>query len=141
MRDALARVEDGDFDVEVPVDEAGEVGTLQAGVNSMVHGLRERQVLADLFGRHVGEDVAKHALEEGVHLGGEQRDVSVMFLDVTGSTAARRHAAGERGGRHAQPSVYRRRGVVGEEGGWVDKFEGDAALACSVRRHPGDIRP
>ena len=37
----------------------------------MATGLRENERLRDLFGRHVGEDVARHALEHGVVLGGE----------------------------------------------------------------------
>lgn len=128
VRRALARVQRGDLDVVVPVDEAGEVGTLQAGVNAMVRGLRERQVLEDLFGRHVGGDVARLALEEGVHLGGEQRDVSVLFVDVTGSTwlAATRAPTEVVALLNRLYAVVVR--VVGDEGGWVDKFEGDAAL-------------
>ena len=128
VRDALARVQAGDLTVEVTVDEAGEVGTLQAGVNAMVHGLRERQVLADLFGRHVGDEVARRALEDGVHLGGEQRDVSVLFVDVTGSVgiAASRPPGEVVALLNELFAIVVR--VVGEEGGWVDKFEGDAAM-------------
>jgi adenylate cyclase len=128
VRSALAQVQAGDLSAEVPVDEAGEIGLLQAGVNSMVHGLRERQVIADLFGRHVGDEVAKQALTEGVSLGGEQRDVSVLFLDVTGSTwlAATRPPSEVVSMLNALFTVVVR--VVAEEGGWVDKFEGDGVL-------------
>lgn len=128
VRAALASVRAGDLDVQITVDEAGEVGNLQAGVNAMVRGLQERQILADLFGRHVGADVARMALEEGVHLGGEQRDVSILFLDVTGSTwiAATRPPAEVVAMLNRLFAVVVR--IVQEEGGWVDKFEGDAAL-------------
>lgn len=128
VRVALARIQTGDLSVDVEVDEAGEIGMLQAGVNAMVDGLRERSVIADLFGRHVGAEVARLALDNGVHLGGEQRDVSVLFLDVTGSTwlAATRPATEVVAMLNQLfGSVVR---IVEEEGGWVDKFEGDAAL-------------
>ena len=52
----------------------------------MVAGLREREQIHDLFGRHVGEDVGEAALEEDVELGGETREVSVLFVDMVGST-------------------------------------------------------
>lgn len=141
VRYALARVRAGDLTVEVPVDEAGEVGTLQAGVNAMVRGLRERQVLADLFGRHVGADVARLALEQGVHLGGEQRDVSVLFVDVTGSSwlAATRPPTEVVAMLNRLFAVVVR--VVEEEGGWVDKFEGDAALCVFGAPAPLDEHP
>ena len=41
----------------------------------MVADLRERQDLRNLFGRYVGEDVARRAIETGTELGGEERYV------------------------------------------------------------------
>ena len=69
-----------------------EVGLLQAGFNQMAAGLRERERMRDLFGRHVGEDVARQALEGDIELGGELRDAAALFVDIVGSTqlAARR---------------------------------------------------
>jgi adenylate cyclase len=128
VRRALARVERGDIDVEVEVDDASEVGLLQAGFNRMAAGLRERERLRDLFGRHVGEDVARQALEAGVGLGGEVREAAVVFVDVVGSTslAARVPPAEVVASLNAFFAVVLE--VVHEHGGWVNKFEGDAAL-------------
>src|SRR5439155_9416348 len=87
LRHAVARVEEGELATEVTVDDGSEVGLLQAGFNQMLAGLRERERLRDLFGRQVGEDVVRHALERGVELGGEAREAAVLFVDITGSTA------------------------------------------------------
>jgi adenylate cyclase len=136
VRDALGRIRAGDLDVRVPVNDAGEIGLLQAGLNEMAAGLRERERLHDLFGRHVGEEVARRALETGVGLRGEQRDVTVFFVDLVGSTSLT---------ESREPddviailnrlfgSVVR---AVTAEKGWVNKFEGDAALC--VFGAPGD---
>lgn len=88
VRNAVVRVGEGDLSVSVSVvvDDGGEVGLLQAGVNRMVSGLRERQRLRDLFGRHVGDEVAAQALARGAGLGGEQREASALFVDLIGST-------------------------------------------------------
>jgi adenylate cyclase len=129
LRTALGRVEAGELDVSVQVDDAGEVGVLQAGFNRMAHGLRERERLRDLFGRHVGEDVARHALErEDVELGGETRDAAVLFVDVIGSThlAATREPAEVVARLNAFFAIVV--DCVSLHGGWVNKFEGDAAL-------------
>ena len=64
LRKAVKRVEDGDLDAEVTVYDGSEIGQLQAGFNEMVAGLRERERVQDLFGRHVGEQVARQALEQ-----------------------------------------------------------------------------
>ena len=129
VRRVLNSVRSGDLSVQVEVDDPGEIGLLQADVNRMVAGLREREALADLFGRHVGEAVARKALEQGpVALGGTQRQASVLFVDLIGSTtlALTRPA----------PEVVSVLNTffgcvvqtVTEEGGWVNKFEGDGAL-------------
>ncbi len=130
MRSALERVEEGDLDVRIPVDDGSEVGLVEAGFNRMAAGLRERERLHDLFGRHVGRDVAKAALAHDgeVELGGEVREVAVVFVDVIGST----RLAGRRPPGEVVALLNTFFGlvveVVEEHGGWVNKFEGDAAL-------------
>ena len=64
VRAALSRVEQGDLDTNLVVFDGTELGQLQRGFNSMVHGLRERERVRDLFGRHVGREVAAAAEEE-----------------------------------------------------------------------------
>lgn len=128
VRRALARVRAGDLDVQVAVDDGSEVGLLQAGFNEMAAGLRERERLRDLFGRHVGEDVARRALDSGVALGGEVRELAALFVDLAGSTAfASRHSPQE-----IVSLLNRFFAVVVDvaeaHGGWANKFEGDAAL-------------
>jgi adenylate cyclase len=128
IRSALAEVERGRTDVVVPVEDGSEVGLLQAGVNRMVDGLREHEQLRDLFGRHVGEEVAREAIERGVELGGEIREGAVFFVDVVGSTAL----AASRPPGEVVAMLNAFFGLVVEvvrgHGGWVNKFEGDAAL-------------
>jgi adenylate cyclase len=87
LRAALSRVQADDLEVSVTVDDGGEVGLLQSGFNTMVNGLRERRRIRDLFGRHVGVDVATRALESGTGiLGGQRREASALFVDIIGST-------------------------------------------------------
>jgi adenylate cyclase len=128
LRKAVARVENDDLDVEVLVDDAGTLGYLQTGFNRLVAGLRERRRLEDLFGRHVGVDVASRALADGVNLDGERREVSVMFVDLVGSTSLVQREGAEVvvGTLNAFFDVVV--DVVTAERGWVNKFEGDGAL-------------
>jgi adenylate cyclase len=129
IRAGLRRVRRGDLDAEVPVWDTTEMGLLQAGFNDMVGGLRERERIRDLFGRQVGEEVAEHALGDEIRLGGEVREVSVLFVDLVGSTKL----ASERDPEEVVTLLNRFFGVVvevvEESGGWINKFEGDAALA------------
>jgi adenylate cyclase len=129
VRLALERVGKGDLDAEVTVFDGTELGLLQAGFNDMVRGLREREALRDMFGRHVGREVAAAAADGEVELGGETKVVSVLFIDLIGSTAY----ATERTPQEVVGTLNRFLAVVVEEvdrqGGFVNKFMGDAALA------------
>jgi len=128
MVDALYRVGRGDLDAVVDVEDAGEIGLLQAGFNDMVAGLRERERIQDLFGRHVGSAVAEQAITEGITLSGESREVVALFVDITGSTRLTR----ETDPVEFVTMLNRFFEVVVEEvernGGLLNKFEGDAAL-------------
>jgi adenylate cyclase len=130
VRRAIARIEEGQLDVAVPVDDGSEVGLLEAGFNSMAAGLRERERLRDLFGRHVGREVASAALENQgeVELGGEVREIAAIFVDMIGSTrlALRRSPSDVVTLLNTFFCLVVE--VVEEHGGWVNKFEGDAAL-------------
>jgi adenylate cyclase len=128
VRDALGRVAEGDLDVRLPVDHVGEIGQLQDGVNQMVEGLEERRRIEELFSRQVGGDVARNALARDPGLGGEERDVSVLFVDLAGFTAFAENHAPTEIVEHLNRFFAAVVAVIGAEGGWLDKFEGDAAL-------------
>ena len=125
---ALRKVGDGRLDVTVPVYDASEVGRLQSGFNAMMEGLRERAQLQDMFGRQVGDAVAARALSHGVQLGGELRDVAVLFVDVVGSTSLAVSVGPTEVVQRLNEFFSVVIDVVHSHGGWVNKFEGDAAL-------------
>jgi adenylate cyclase len=128
LRIAAGAVGRGELEAEVTVDDGSELGLLQADFNRMVSGLRERERLRDLFGRQVGEDVVQHALERGVELGGEAREAAVLFIDLQGSTALaeRRDPVEVVTLLNSFFAIVVE--VVAAHSGWVNKFEGDAAL-------------
>jgi adenylate cyclase len=129
VRAALNRVEQGDLDTNLVVFDGTELGQLQRGFNSMVHGLRERERVRDLFGRHVGREVAAAAERDRPKLGGEERHVAVIFVDIIGST----QLVTSRRATEVVDLLNRFFAVIVEEvdrhHGFVNKFEGDAALA------------
>ncbi len=125
---AMAEVERGQIGRTVDVYEQSEIGRLQNGFNRMVAGLTERDRLRDLFGRHVGPDVARLA-EADEAPSGEERDVAILFIDLADSTqltASRSpHEVADLLNDFFQTVVE----AVDEHGGLINKFQGDAALA------------
>jgi len=129
VRAALERVEAGDLDCKLQVFDGTELGELQRGFNAMVQGLRQRERIRDLFGRHVGREVAAAAEDQQIELGGEERHVAVLFVDIMGST----ELVSDRPPAEVVELLNRFFTVIVDEvnarRGLVNKFEGDALLA------------
>lgn len=129
VRAALKRVEEGDLHSDMVVFDGTELGELQRGFNTMVDGLRQRESVRDLFGRYVGREVAAAAERELPKLGGEERHVAVVFIDIIDSTKL----------VTSQPPaeivqlLNRFFAIIVEQinhhRGLVNKFAGDASLA------------
>ena len=95
----------------------------------MVAEIAERERLRDLFGKHVGHDVASRAIEQDEVLGGDVRTVAVLFIDLAGST----NFAATRPPNEVADLLndFFRIVVtaVDKHHGLINKFGGDAALA------------
>jgi adenylate cyclase len=126
---AMGEVERGRMGRTVDVYEQSEIGRLQYGFNRMTAGLTERDRLRDLFGRHVGPDVARLAVEAGEVQTGELRDVGILFIDLADSTqlAANRPPQEVADVLNAFFAIVV--AAVDQRRGLINKFQGDAALA------------
>jgi adenylate cyclase len=125
---ALREVGEGNLDAGLSVDETGELGLLQSGFNQMVAGLRERDHMRDLFGRHVGVEVARRALADDHGLGGEQRHASTMFVDVIASTRLAQTRTPDEVVAILNAFFDAVVRSVSDEGGLLNKFAGDGAM-------------
>ena len=125
---ALRRIGAGDLDVSVRITDRGEVGELQASVNAMTEGLRERRRIEDLFGRFVGPDVARLAIASGTAPRADRCEATVLFVDLVGSTAL----AGSRPPEQMLALLNELFAAVVDtvtaHGGFVNGFDGDGAI-------------
>jgi adenylate cyclase len=96
-----------------------------------VEETRRRRHIQHLFGRYVTPDIVEYLLRHPSHLqlGGEEREVSVLFIDIRGHTAA---------SQRRKPSVVlaelnelfcRIVPVIQRHGGLIYGFRGDGFLA------------
>lgn len=129
VRWAMEELAGGDLAARVAVFDGTELGQLQQGFNDMAEMVGERQRLRELFVRHVGSQVARAAELQEPRLGGDTTRVAVLFVDLVGSTtlAATRPASEvvELLNDFFEIVVDN----VEARGGFIDQFQGDAALA------------
>jgi class 3 adenylate cyclase len=138
LREATDRVRGGDLRTRVPVISTDETGRLARSFNDMVAGLAERERLHEAFDAYVGPDVAEMVLRDGPHLDGEEREVSVLCLDIRAFTRfAERSSA-----REVVDRLNDFFGVVvpilERHGGHADKYVGDGLLGVFGAPEPLD---
>jgi adenylate cyclase len=85
---ATNRVAQGRYDRVVPVTTNDELGTLSRGFNLMQSGLRERQSLHSAVSAYIDPAIAERLAQEGSRIPAETAEVTIMFVDIVGFTAA-----------------------------------------------------
>jgi class 3 adenylate cyclase len=132
VRQLVAATEEigrGNFAMRVAVRARDEMGRLAASFNAMAEGLalkeRYRSVLDVVADRRIADELVRGRLE----LGGEPRQVTIVFCDIRGFTA---RTEGMPPGDVVQllnEHMTALAGVVHAHGGVVDKYMGDALMA------------
>jgi class 3 adenylate cyclase len=93
LRDAVARIGEGNWSVGVPEQGAVEVRHLGQSFNDLGKQLTEyiekRDFIRDTFGRYLTQEVVARLLEseDGLELGGETREITMIMSDIRGFTA------------------------------------------------------
>jgi class 3 adenylate cyclase len=129
VRQALERIEHGDFEVRAPVDDGSEVGLLQSGFNQMAAGLQERERLREAFGTFVDPGLTERVLEEGTDLAGEEVDLSVMFVDIRDFTSFAEQAGAQEVVAQLNELYDLIVPIILRHHGHASKFIGDGLLA------------
>ncbi|MGO8762394.1 MAG: adenylate/guanylate cyclase domain-containing protein [Desulfobaccales bacterium] len=83
-----AQVAQGEYGEPLKIRSQDEIGQLTHSFNDMVAGLKERDFISNTFGRYVDQEIAAKlmARPEASRLGGEKRQVVIMFSDIRGFT-------------------------------------------------------
>lgn len=93
LRDGVKKVGEGDFGVAVSETGSREVKELARSVNQLGRQLTDyiakRDFIRDTFGRYVTQAVVNQLIEsaDGLKLGGENRELSILMSDLRGFTA------------------------------------------------------
>ncbi|GEM_PF-222723 len=131
LSEAAQRLSKGDYDQKLPVISDDELGDLTTAFNTMIDGLKQRDHIRDTFGRYLTEEVVNRLLEseDGLKLGGENREISILISDLRGFTPITADMPPEKViallNRYLGAMVE----IIMDHNGIVDEITGDGILA------------
>ena len=93
LTEASKRIQKGDYKSRVGIVTSDELGDLADSFNDMADSLAEKEFMRDTFGKVVDPEVRDYLMSGagkaslGQALGGENREVTVLFCDIRSFTA------------------------------------------------------
>ena len=129
--DGTEAVEGGNLDTEVLLTSRDEVGQLTEAFNDMVGELRLKERIKDTFGKYMDPRIVANLLDnpEIAELGGERREMTVMFIDLKGFTSISEVLEPDELVRLINCFFGHMTDAISQNKGVVDKFMGDAVMA------------
>ena len=125
----VERIARGDYAQVTSSTRRDELGQLAGSVNEMARGLADRERVRDLLGKVVSKEIASELLSGKVELGGEERQVTVLFSDIRNFTTLCEQLPATQIVGLLNRYLSRMSEVIESQGGVVDKYIGDAVMA------------
>jgi len=130
MNSAVQVTEEGPYRDSIEVKSRDEIGQLTEAFNEMMEGLRQRDFIRDTFGRYVTKEVVEELLDtsDGLKLGGEIREVTIMLSDLRGFTPLCENLNPDQVIEVLNRYLSRMSKIIGQYKGTINEFIGDAIL-------------
>ncbi|MCX6120013.1 MAG: HAMP domain-containing protein [Ignavibacteriales bacterium] len=117
----------GNYDFHLQIDSKDEIGKLAQSFDEMVLGLKERFMMSKFLSSSTMEMIRKEG--DKLHLGGERRNVTVLFSDIRGFTAFSEKVEPEVVIELLSRYLSRQASIVISHNGIIDKYVGDELIA------------
>jgi adenylate cyclase len=129
LADHTKLVAAGDYTQQIVLPRQDEFGQLATAFNQMTAGLAERDRVRNLLGMVVSPEIATQLLHSDLKLGGEEREVTILFCDLRDFTSFSEKMAPAEVLTLLNRYLDRMSGIIERHGGVIDKYIGDAIMA------------
>lgn len=127
----VTAIGEGKLEQRIELQRRDEFGVLTRAFNEMAASLWEKEFIKNTFERYVSKELAHEILlhKEDLHLGGEEKEVSILFCDLRGFTSLSEKLSPSEVVSLLNTFFSRMIEVISTHQGMVDKFMGDAIMA------------
>lgn len=118
--------------IEMPAPPDGRNDEVTALINDfeqMVTGLKEKEKVKGVLNKVVSPEIAQEILKGQIHLGGEERKVTVFFADIRNFTVISANREPSRVIEMLNNCMTKVSNVIDAYGGVIDKYVGDEVMA------------
>ncbi len=132
VRDLVAgtgEIQRGNFQFKVPVRSRDEMGRLAESFNEMADGLAQKEKYRTVLNMVADEKIARQLVSGELTLGGEIREVTILFCDIRGFTALTENMPPSNVIEMLNEHMTALTRVVKQHNGVLDKFVGDLLMA------------
>lgn len=129
---ATKKVTSGQYaDVKLPKVKKSEdeISLLTHNFSEMIQGLQDREKIRNLLDKVVSKEIASEILKGNVNLGGEMKEVTILFVDIRGFTAMTAEVDPQIVITRLNQYMTAMTKIIETEGGVIDKYIGDAIMA------------
>lgn len=123
------QIRNGQYQMIGDIGQNDEFGELAQTFDNMVRGLMERDQVRSLLGKVVSSAVAEELLSRRIELGGEEREVTILFSDIRGFTGLAEGRSPSTVLALLNTYLSQMSELIDEQQGVVDKYIGDAVMA------------
>jgi class 3 adenylate cyclase len=112
-----------------PLRHHDEIAVLCHSFEEMVKGLKEKEKVKGVLNKVVSREIAQEILNGTVHLGGEEKVVTVLFADIRDFTKITQNMAPKEVIEILNTCMTKISHIIDANGGVIDKYVGDEAMA------------
>lgn len=129
LTDSADKIAAGNYDTKTVICSNDELGALGDSFNAMARSLKEKEFMRDTFGKVVTPQVRDFLLNNKVTLGGETKNVTVMFCDIRSFTSLSEKLSSEDVVKMLNIYFTAMEKCISAYNGVINKYIGDCVMA------------